>query len=1346
MKPKVCRVHSRAKPVVARFKQISAACRHSKFEQLRSLGESLVARFEREGGTSDTDEAIIIDRQIPEPPCLPGDLNRSASLADFPLPLRCWYNLLRETTDLQEGIVLAREGLELYPHEHPTRRIVSAMTALWLGTQHRRVSGVGSIILEREAVKLCTEKHHDRWVALNKIAFRLFTRYKQLGRVVDLNEAIVLDREALELRLQGHPDRSMSLNNLALHLSTRYDQLGAMADVDEAIVLDREALELCPQGHPDRFMSLNNLAADLSDRYDQLGAMADVDEAIVLDREALELRPRGHPYRSMSLDNLALHLATRYNQLGAMADLDYVIVLGREALELRPQGHPHRSMSLNNLAVDLSTRYNQLGAMADLDDAIILDREALELRPQGHPDRSTSLNNLAIHLSTRYNQLGAMVDLDEAIVLDREALELRPQGHPGRSTSLNNLAADLSTRYNQLGAMADLDEAIILDREALELCPQGHPDRSTSLNNLAVRLSTRYNQLGAMADVDEAIVLDREALELRPQGHPGRSTSLNNLAVHLSTRYNQLGAMVDLDEAIVLDREALELRPQGHPGRSTSLNNLAADLSTRYNQLGAMADLDEAIILDREALELCPQGHPDRSTSLNNLAVRLSTRYNQLGAMADVDEAIVLDREALELRPQGHPDRSMSLNNLALHLSTRYNQLGAMADLDYAIVIGREALELCPQGHPDRSMSLNNLALHLSTRYDQLGAMADLDEAIVLDREALELRPQGHPDRSVSLNSLAVRLSTRYKQLGAMADVDEAIVLGREALELCPQGHPGHSRSLKTLASDLYTRFMQLRQADDKKSLFSLYAQLVDAPQFVSSTDVSAARAWIRVAEEFQHPSTLLAYETSLQLLIHHLAALPSLPQHLIILKERSASLAVDAFSACLRRGACVRAVELLEQGRSVFWSQLSRLRFPLNNVMASGPAGRLLADEFMHVASLTRIALNSPGADQHGRLCHLNFELQRIIINIRELPGFSRFLLPLLFSDIRHATGGGPVIIVNASRYGCDALVVLLDRDPVHIPLQITQESVRDLSMELHASTERAKKVDVTRELGSLLRNLWDQVVSPVVDFLLTILPLQSRIWWCPTAEFSVLPLHAAGPYRKGERNLSGLYISSYTPTLSALIRARRPTPSNTAGGGKRFIAIGQANAIGQVELHSVGTELANIGQHIIGLASFTQIEGPESCISRVAEELCKTEWVHFACHGLPNRIRPFESAFTLHDGHLTIERIMRCEPENPQFAYLSACHTTVGDEESPDEAIHLASAMQFAGFRSVIGTMWAVDDAETDKITSTFYKHMVDESGCLDHTRAAFALNKTMKSMRIPLDQRVLYIHLGA
>ena len=1233
------------------------------------------------------------------------------------MPLRCWSGSVTAAIALfqrfSQTIVLCHEFRRYLPASVDLQN--SEMTYLPAKQLHLRAETLSSKFRQGEG-----------------------TRY--------IDEAIDLGREALDLCAPGHTERPSSLIRLALHLGHRYNQLGLMKDLDEAIVLGKEALNLHPQGHPDRSMALNNLAVDFSTRYNQLGAMDDLNEAIVLNREALGICPQCHPGRPASLNNLAVHLSSRYNQIGEVQDLDEAIVLDREALTLHPPDHPDRSASLNNLAMHLSTRYSQLGKMQDLEEAIDLNQESLNLFPQDHPGRSASLSNLAVHLFTRYSQLGEMQDLNEAIVLDREAFALRPQGHPDRLMSLSNLAVRLSTRYKQLGKMQDLNEAIALGREVITLCPQGYPNRSMSLNNLAVCLSTRYKQLGEVQDLNEAIVLSREALNLRLQGHPSRPMSLTNLAVHLFTRYSQLGEMQDLDEAIVLDQEALNLSPQGHPDRSASLNNLAVRLSSRYSRLGTMQDLNEAIVLHREALTLRPQGHPDRPQSFNNLAVCLSTRYKQLGAIQDLDEAIALDREALNHRPQGHPGRSMSLSNLTLHLSTRYNQLREMQDLDEAIVLDREALALRPQGHPDRSTSLNNLAVRLSTRYNQLRATRDLDEAIVLDQEALSLRPQGHPDRSTSLNTLAVHLFTRYTPLKGMQDLDEAIVLNREALTLRPQGHPDRSATLNNLASYLLNRFARSKQLQDQEEVFDLYAQLEHVTHTVSPSDLSAVRAWIRVAEQFQHPTLLLAYETALRLLVQHLATLPSLPQHLGILKKRTSSLAVDAFSAYLRRGAPARAVELLEQGRSVFWSQLTRLRSPLDDVIVAGPTGRNLADEFTRLATLIHNTLNSYNSDQHERVCHLNFELQRIVANIRELPGLPRFLLPSLFSDLQRAASGGPVIIVNASQYSCDALVVLLDRDPVHIPLHITRESVRNLTTELRTLTLCATRADVTRDLASFLRKIWDEIVSPIVSCLQTIHPFQSRIWWCPTAEFSVLPLHAAGPYRKGQRNLPNLYISSYTPTLTALVHARRCNPSNSAIERKRIVAIGQAKSGGESELLSVGTELDNICQRVEGLATFTRIDGDEACISRVVEELGKNEWVHFACHGLPNRTQPFESAFALRDGHFAIQRIIGCNLENPEFAYLSACHTTVGDEESPDEVIHLASAMQFLGFRSVIGTMWAVDDGETNKITSMFYRHMLDESGRLDHTRAAFALNKTMKSVNIPFDQKILYIHLGA
>ncbi|KAH0826513.1 CHAT domain-containing protein [Lanmaoa asiatica] len=221
---------------------------------------------------------------------------------------------------------------------------------------------------------------------------------------------------------------------------------------------------------------------------------------------------------------------------------------------------------------------------------------------------------------------------------------------------------------------------------------------------------------------------------------------------------------------------------------------------------------------------------------------------------------------------------------------------------------------------------------------------------------------------------------------------------------------------------------------------------------------------------------------------------------------------------------------------------------------------------------------------------------------------------------------------------------------------------------------------MDVTRDFVVLLRELWDVVVSPIVKILEESCPRQSRIWWCPTAEFSLLPLHAAGSYRKGQPILSDLYISSYAPTLTALVRARQKRPLDLSMEQHRFLFVGQAQAPGQNKLISVATELSNISQQVGSVATVTRVQDQDANIAKVGEEVNKNNFVHLACHGVPDQKHPFESGYALGDGLLKVENIMRYDLQHARFAYLSACHTTVGDGESPDEVIHLAAAMQFA------------------------------------------------------------------
>lgn len=86
-----------------------------------------------------------------------------------------------------------------------------------------------------------------------------------------------------------------------------------------------------------------------------------------------------------------------------------------------------------------------------------------------------------------------------------------------------------------------------------------------------------------------------------------------------------------------------------------------------------------------------------------------------------------------------------------------------------------------------------------------------------------------------------------------------------------------------------------------------------------------------------------------------------------------------------------------------------------------------------------------------------------------------------------------------------------------------------------------------------------------------------------------------------------------------------------------------------------------------------------------------------------LPNRTQPFESAFT------TLE-----------LASLSASHITVDNEKSPDESMR---------FRSVIGSIWSVEDEVARQVVSAFDGSLVDDSGRLHCTRAALWYSPSLR-----------------
>ncbi|KAG1721605.1 CHAT domain-containing protein [Suillus lakei] len=1080
-----------------------------------------------------------------------------------------------------------------------------------------------------------------------------------------------------------------------------------------------------------------------------------LDEVISLHYDALGYYNTMHTCRGQLLCNLGVMLDTRFERQGNDEDLDEAIALQREVLALHPVGHTDRSTSLNNLGNQLSARFNHRGNDGDLDEAITLQREALALRPVGHTDRSMSLNDLGDQLFTRFDHRGNDGDLDEAIALQREALALRPVGHTDRSMSLNDLGNQLSTRFDHRGNDRDLDEAIALQKEALALRPVGHTDRSTSLNDLGNQLSTRFDHRGNDGDLDEAIALQREALALRPVGHTDRSTSLNNLGNQLSTRFDHRGNDGDLDEAIALQREALALRSVGHIDRSMSLNNLGNQLSTRFDHRGNNGDLDEAIRLQREALALRSVGHTDRSASLNDLANQLSTRFDHQGNDGDLDQAIALHREALALCQVGHTHRSMSLNNLATQLSKCFDHRGNEGDLDEAIALQREALQRSAGFVPD------NLARQLSNRFDHRGNDGDLDEAIALHREALALRPVGHTYRSTSLNNLATQLSTRFDHRHNGEDLHESRANLQCALTLLTQPDPRQLNvhvSLATVYLSFHHSGLDSASPGEDNHLNAAMHHFKAAANVASGSLLSRLQAslhWVRYASQCSHGTELEAYATSMQFLDTYMSATASISSRHSAMKDFPRTLAVDAASCALHSGDVSRAVELLEQGRTLIWTQMARLRTPLDSLQTRGDHAVTLMKRFRDLSSLlekppVNRADGTPRVDveaEEARYRRLVKDWNRAVEEIRKIEGFSRFLLPPLFSDLQDAACDGPIIVLIASKSSCNAIIIPHTQPPTSIQLTTGLEKLQLLVAKFERTSEAVLK--------NALTELWDDVVRPVVEHLGGFAQRGSRIWWCPTSLFNFLPLHAAGEYhRKHGQFLSRLYISSYTPSLTALLKARKlhdislPVP---------FAAIGQNRPDGALfTLDSVEPELELVRSLLPPLpdppslptVAFTKVTSVDATKSRALRALQDNTWLHFACHGTQDYEEPFKSAFLMRDQPLSLNDITQMDLSHHSFAFLSACDTAVGDRSTPDEVIHLAAGLQFVGIKSVIGTLWKVNDSTVQRLVEAFYKNLCGD-GKMNSKRAARALHRAVQSLAsdkdIPLEQRIVFIHIG-
>nr|WP_051738438.1 CHAT domain-containing protein [Kitasatospora sp. SID7827] len=517
-------------------------------------------------------------------------------------------------------------------------------------------------------------------------------------------------------------------------------------------------------------------------------------------------------------------------------------------------------------------------------------------------------------------------------------------------------------------------------------------------------------------------------------------------------------------------------------------------------------------------------------------------------------------------------------------------------------------------------------------------------------------------------------------------------------------------------------------------------------------------------------PAALTGYRTAVDVLLPRLAdrGLPRASRLAQI--AQVPRLASDAAAAATAVGDLPGAVRLLEQGRSVIWSQLLQTRTDRTVLRERHSA---LAAEFDAICAALEtggpgpggpgpVGRPGPGPEQGEQPWQLSERFDDVLTRIRRLDDFEHFLEPPTFGELRRVADDGPVAVINISAHRCDALILrsVPGVPPVAlVPLAgVTAAEVDQRATEFLAAVERlsrvspepgpAEKVRLTKRIDDTLAWLWTEITRPVLAALGLDRPgaTTPRLWWCPTGALAQLPLHAAGP-KDGPRVID-LVVSSYTPTLNSLIRARaRPaTPRpHLLGVGVRQSAPGDGSTGAQPELPGVSVELAMLadlfGDRYSGRAD------RDAVLSGVLADLPAHPWVHFACHGVHSATDPAASHLALYDGPLPVAGVAEQDLSGAELAFLSACHTALGNRRLADEAVHLAAAFQLAGYQHVVGTLWALDDGPAPHVARDFYRSLETAGSAADSARA---LHDAVQRLRREPDHRAplhwaSYVHLG-
>ena len=986
-----------------------------------------------------------------------------------------------------------------------------------------------------------------------------------------------------------------------------------------------------------------------------------------------------YPNYLININNHANLLRNRYRLSGIEDDLDKSIELYEEALGLTSEGDKNLPSILSNLAKALEDRYALRGKAEDLDKSIELYEEALALTGEGDKDRPALLKNLADELGKRYAMGEKLEDLDKRIECIEEALGSTSEGDEDRLISLFDLAAALGVRYALTAKSEDLDKNIECIEEALALTGEGDKYLSRRTSNLAKATEDRYALSGKAEDLDKGIELYREALALIDEGDKGRPAMLNNLAIALGDRYALKGKEEDLDNRIELHELALVLTAEADKGRPRRLSNLAVALGDRYALRGKAEDLDKRIELVEEALALTAERDKDRPMLLNNLAVVLEEVYTLRGKSEYLEKSIELYEIALKLTEKGSKNHPRFLNNLANALVDRFMLKGKDEDLDNSIKLYEEALKLTAEGHKDRNRFVNNLAKALGDRYALRGKPEDLDKSIKLIEEALALIPEGDKDRPILVNNLAATLGDRYAYSNIDDDAIKAIEYYQLAIKLLNDGHTEKPKIQRNLG-DLCVR------VGNYLSALEAYEGMAASLEMLRSAN-PGKRDREKILSDYAHGFAQLVF-CCIKL---------NEPEKALRYAEAAKSRAlVDALH---NQVTDISNLATQDETLKANLEELQKLQHEINWLLRQLGAGDENISWIDPNTSRFRRPLDEINADLKDKRAKEQ-ELWEILEKHSPVFAMTVSAPPFHLQDALALADEENAALISYYQHSQGWIAFIVSKREFFIA---ELQGVEDLLETYQSAFSNLHSPFGKILLSCVLEEAWQVLIQPLQRWL----PAEgTNLVIAPFAGLHHLPF-AAFTNPEGGRCLVDHYCLKTITSLGTLRAMRNQAQIQAEVRTKNQ----EMTVVGYASIPSSPSYLPAVEDEVNAISRLFSLPHPligeDARINDVLTQAPGSHVLHFACHGMFDPKQPHHSGLMLEDGWLTVRDILiRMNLSGTDMVVMSSCLSGLSRISQGEELTGLLTAFISARAKSVVGSLWSVDDRSTAELMVRFYE----------------------------------------